>query len=1272
MKIISQSSFLKIALSFLLVVFISFLKPCVAQTADAPLIGDGTLLSPYEIASWENLYWISQNSAQWDKYFIQTADIDLSIANPAINTWDSNKGWPMIGSYTSYSVNTPFKGNYNGNGYNISGLYINRSTVNGVALFAYTEGASIQNLGLVNVAIVGNESVSALVGRTDVSTKINNCFSTGAISSGSYYGSVGGLIGYHSGSSSILNSYSKASITGTRPDGTRNLGGLIGGTHTSSVTNCYSTGEVSGGIDGYIGGLIGYSMATITNCFWDTETSGQTTSAGGATGKTTAEMQVASLFIQANWDFMDETVNGTDYLWGINSSENDGYPFLAWQGYSNDAELCLSTEQVSDISTAMPSATANGTIYTLGLPAATQHGVCWNTTGSPTLLDSYTEEGTPSTGSFTSEMTDLTLYEVYYVRAYATNGSVTVYGNEVSFAMISAVVPLVGNGTSSTPYQIANIENLLWLSENEDQWVAGKYFIQTANIDATVTQFIDEGRGFSPIGTYDLDAFQGNYNGQGYTIDGLYINRTEHDYNALFGSLDGSATVKNLGVTNANILGAGAAALVGEVYSSNAIINNCYATGNVTSTKNYTGGLVAYLAYAAMSNCYSNVDVIGTSYTGALVGRVQHGKVNNCYSLGSVTELTGSIYIFSGGGFAGCIDVSSVVSNCYSVASVGIGNDIGGFVAEFSSSTLSNCYWDTETSGQETSAAGVGKTSAEMNVYSLFYNNSWDFKGEATNGTNEIWNIGNGRNNGYPYLNWQYPDDPAAFLTWTGSTSTDWNIADNWNFGIVPTAINHVSIPNVSNAPQLSTVQNCNDLVLESGALLTINPNGILNVSSTLTNNAGFEGLVLSSDENGTGKLLNNTPGVEATIEQFISDDGWHYISVPFTENITLMPSFKGLWITENDESTAQSDSESGWSYLTGTDQIVSGKGYGFYHNLDTTITVAGTLNTGEKVVNTSFDGEGWNFVANPYPCTIDWEEVKNNLSSVYNAIYLWNPTLEGDNKYGRYGTYNDGIAVNGQTQYIAPMQAFFVKATAAGSLTFTNAAKTTEASTFKSSTVKSLMRLALNDALGNTDESVIRLHPAATDNFDGHLDAYKLKANSLSPQLYSVYKGHEYAINSLPKVSEQTVIPLELMIKTTGKHTLALTELNAFDYAYPLVLLNGAGQVLAYLETEDYTFEAEAGQTLQLSLAFSNAVFVNEALQQNLFIVGENQQILIGRMAHVPSEVSVYNVSGQVVYHKRNVEANELVIPISKHGVYLVKIQPEKGRLFIEKVMVK
>ena len=93
---------------------------------------------------------------------------------------------------------------------------------------------------------------------------------------------------------------------------------------------CYSTGMViSEGQNA--GGLVGErdpSYGIVTGCFWDTQTSGQISSASG-TGLTTAEMQTAGTFLDAGWDFVDETVNGTDDIWWI--IEGQGYPRLWWE-----------------------------------------------------------------------------------------------------------------------------------------------------------------------------------------------------------------------------------------------------------------------------------------------------------------------------------------------------------------------------------------------------------------------------------------------------------------------------------------------------------------------------------------------------------------------------------------------------------------------------------------------------------------------------------------------------------------------------------------------------------------------------------------------------------------------------------------------------------------------------------------------------------------------------------------------------------------------------
>jgi hypothetical protein len=94
-----------------------------------------------------------------------------------------------------------------------------------------------------------------------------------------------------------------------------------------TIINSYSTGNISG--NEYVGGLVGRGAAGAAEaCFWHIETSGRTTSDGGE-GKTTTEMKTAATFLEAGWDFVDETENGTEDIWKI--SEGFDYPRLWWE-----------------------------------------------------------------------------------------------------------------------------------------------------------------------------------------------------------------------------------------------------------------------------------------------------------------------------------------------------------------------------------------------------------------------------------------------------------------------------------------------------------------------------------------------------------------------------------------------------------------------------------------------------------------------------------------------------------------------------------------------------------------------------------------------------------------------------------------------------------------------------------------------------------------------------------------------------------------------------
>jgi len=228
-----------------------------------------------------------------------------------------------------------FTGTLDGAGYTISDLFINRPTEDYVGLFGYTYGATIEDVELKDADITGDDRVSGLVGYSTggtisrclaggtisgddyvgslggwiIDTTISQCYGTGSVTGGDDY--VGGLIGVLQ-ACAMSNCYSRASATGDRY-----VGGLVGYSYSSeTITNSHSTGTVIGNTD--VGGLLGYSEGTITNCFWDTITSGQATSDGG-TGKATADMQLFATFYPL-WDIGHAT-----------ASRNDGYPFLSWE-----------------------------------------------------------------------------------------------------------------------------------------------------------------------------------------------------------------------------------------------------------------------------------------------------------------------------------------------------------------------------------------------------------------------------------------------------------------------------------------------------------------------------------------------------------------------------------------------------------------------------------------------------------------------------------------------------------------------------------------------------------------------------------------------------------------------------------------------------------------------------------------------------------------------------------------------------------------------------
>jgi hypothetical protein len=170
-------------------------------------------------------------------------------------------------------------------------------------------------------AVTGSQTVGGLVGKNlNNATTIANCYATGSVTGGD---ETGGLVGWNY-EGSISNCYCLGTVIGSSY-----VGGLVGMNAEAPISNCYSIGSVSG--DTKTGGLVGKNIrgGTVENSFWDVETSGQTTSEGG-TDKTTAEMQDPNTFLDAGWDFVGESANGTDDFWTI-CYLGGCYPRLSWE-----------------------------------------------------------------------------------------------------------------------------------------------------------------------------------------------------------------------------------------------------------------------------------------------------------------------------------------------------------------------------------------------------------------------------------------------------------------------------------------------------------------------------------------------------------------------------------------------------------------------------------------------------------------------------------------------------------------------------------------------------------------------------------------------------------------------------------------------------------------------------------------------------------------------------------------------------------------------------
>ena len=759
-----------------------------------------------------------------------------------------DEGWQPIGSSSD-----TFEAMFNGNGYTISNLMINRggSDGNGVGLFGYTgTDAQITNLGLLNVNTTGTSSVGGLVGMNGGT--IRDSYATGDITgtddrvgglvgsntlgtvASSYVASfvsgvnrVGGLVGSNDDNSSIMASYAMAEVEGSgnaigglsgansgdisdsyvaagtsSVSGSSRVGGLVGrNAPAGTITNSYTLAAVSG--DSLVGGLIGQnaSGSIIAQSYWTREAGssisgigeGQQLSYQATQTAMALKLPTTNTGIYSNWRAL---------LWDFGTS--DQFPILK----TSDGNLLpgqgvgLRTLKVPTLATELSpvfgDSTTNYVITFFYANSNTQNIVleltAYDSDATIELIkageniDYFADKGSSSRSDVIlvdgNTVLDITVREA---NLDTTSYRIEVVAQQVvlppCIASLASALPDDNDGISDELdidkdndglIEICDVEGLdeiryqldgtgytvsadavkiatgcpvggctgYELTRSLDFMDAGSYRLASSSPTYTVADYNDsDDKGWEPIGTL-FSPFRATFDGNGYTISNLMINRKSADRIGLFGHIQiGGTKIANLGVLNVNIMGGySTGGLVGA--NSGGTVINSYATGRVEGSDTDIGGLVGMNGGtdASITNSYAAVSIVGpgnaVDYMGGLTAQ-NDGMITNSYATGSV----------GGGGRRGGLVgqnnfsrfILGSIRNSYATGLVtGSGSNVGGLVGwNIDDAEINHSYWlsGSASGGGNNVPANTSRTAMQftspttptMMIYTGWSTDDWDF-----------------------------------------------------------------------------------------------------------------------------------------------------------------------------------------------------------------------------------------------------------------------------------------------------------------------------------------------------------------------------------------------------------------------------------------------------------------------------------------------------------------------------------------------------------------
>ena len=412
----------------------------------------------------------------------------------------------------------------------------------------------------------------------------------------------------------------------------------------------------------------------------------------------------------------------------------------------------------------------------------------------------------------------------------------------------------------------------------------------------------------------------------------------------------------------------------------------------------------------------------------------------------------------------------------------------------------------------------------------------------------------------------------------------------------------------------------------------------------------------------------------DVTAERFLpwasaNNNGFRFAShplrtAPVINTVSNLPAASNTLINYNEPAnTYQGRNDRTQTWPQGT-------GYGVWASAVNTISFTGELQLSTLgSITMSNTNQRYNLTGNPFQSVLDWEAV--TTTDMEDAVWTWvkDNAAEGS---GAWASYVNGVGANGGTRYIAPMQGFMVRAASSGSpaIDFLAAARVSGQTPAynRTGTLGDIYRVRLAKVSnGSSLETVLRFHPAGTNNFDSHVDAGFLSDfENASPDIYTTdANGLKYSINSLPALGVNPVlVPLQTETFGAGDFTLE------FDAAAMLSLPNvqledtKLGTFMPMLNAQTIAFTAGANDANnRFRLHFNGlvtSVLRNQLDQAQLY---SHAGALYVKGITQAESLRILDISGRLVFELQTPQFDGSAIqPNLQTGTYLVQLIGKQG----------